>query len=632
MNKIVCTCISVLVLISCNNSSNKLTIALNEAGDNKNEIKKVLDFYKVNPKDSLKYKAAVFLIENMPYRNSYKPLKGFENAFDSISKYPMNNSRKEVFRKIFDSISKKVNLKEPVLVPDIKFLNSKYLIQNIELSFMSWNKIPKNKRASFEEFCNYILPYKNGNEPIEEYAREKLITKYSWVYKSLKSKVPLRTIVDSITSEFGHSSIENMGDYYPQPLSISQVEKTRVGTCDDGVNYVINVFKALGIISAKEMIPHWGNHYSLGHSWLYVKYGTEEYSTDVGGNVDLKTKYIGESIPKVYREAYKQQDNYVFTPFSQDVTAQYVPTMNASITKIFDTPDSQPLLCVFDVNNTWKPVSLGKHIDKHYVYKDIGVNVLYLACVQNNNDLIPINYPFYIDKTKQIHFFKPSKSLINSAPLLRKYGLSSPKSTRNIDWINGLNECVFQGAKNIDFKNAKTLYQISNFKSTHINVVKLDIKNKFNYVRFYSNKKEAYLAKVAFYDNNGKELIGDIFEKNNTVSKWIQGAFDDNPLSFSGGKEVSLGFVFNKPKQIGSIQFQVRNDDNHINIGNQYELFYWDKKWKTLGRQTAKDTVLYYDTPVNSLLWLRNLTKGREEHVFYIDKNKKQRWLGFYNY
>lgn len=631
MNKFLYQIILLLIFTSCKNHSDSLSKALNEAGENRCEIEKVLDFYKRKTSDSLKYKAAVFLIENMPNRKSYKYLAGFENAFESMRKYPMNDTRKEMFRKIFDSVSQKVSLKNVELIADIEFLTSNYLINNIELSFESWNKLPRNKRGSFEEFCEYVLPYKSGSEPIEKNTREKLIKKYSWVYEKLKNKTSLKKITDSITAEFGHSSITNMADYYPQSLSISQVEDSKVGTCDDGVNYIVNVFRSLGIICAKEMIPHWGNHYSLGHSWIYVKYGTEEYSTDVQGSVDLKAQYIGESIPKVFRERYSRQDQYTFSPFSQDVTTQYTPTININIANIFETQNSKPLLCVFDVDNTWKAVSSGRYNNQYYTFDAIGINVLYMIGIQNNNLITPVNYPFYIDKKKEIHSFKPFKSIISST-LLRKYGFSSPKSTRNIDWINNLNGCVFQGANNINFSDAVTIHKISNFKSTQLNEVKIINKKKFKYVRFYSNDKESYLAKLSFQNSKGEHLKGTVFEKNNSVVKWIKGAFDENPLSFSGGKDVSLGFKFNTPTEIHSIQFQVRNDNNHINIGNQYELFYWNKKWISLGRKTAKDTVLYYSIPQNSLLWLRNHTEGKEEHVFTIDKYKHQQWLGFDNF
>lgn len=101
---------------------------------------------------------------------------------------------------------------------------------------------------------------------------------------------------------------------------------------------------------------------------------------------------------------------------------------------------------------------------------------------------------------------------------------------------------------------------------------------------------------------------------------------------FLVGKILRWVWKFDKPKTIGSIKFQSRNDDNHINIGEDYELFYWNKGWRSLGIQRAKDTVLYYDAPENALLWLQNRTKGKEEHVFVIDENRKQKWLGFDNY
>ncbi|WNH11424.1 hypothetical protein [Thalassobellus suaedae] len=113
--------------------------------------------------------------------------------------------------------------------------------------------------------------------------------------------------------------------------------------------------------------------------------------------------------------------------------------------------------------------------------------------------------------------------------------------------------------------------------------------------------------------------------------EWGDGVFDDYPLTFSGGKDFTLGLKLEEPTSIGFIEFQVRNDDNHINIGEEYELFYWDRDWKSLGRQTAKDTVLFYNAPANALFWLRNHTKGNEEHVFTIDENKRQWWLSFDN-
>ncbi|CAD0005509.1 hypothetical protein [Flavobacterium chungangense] len=624
--------ILLLTLLSCSKNSSPLSQALEMAADNRQELQNVLDLYSKNSSDSLRYKAAEFLIENMPGHNSEKKINGFNSAFDSISNYPMNDYRKAVFRKILDSVSKETDTNKAKLLPDINTINSKYLINNINLAFNAWNKIPKQKRASFDDFCNFILPYKNSDEPISENSRKELALKYSWVPKLLNEGKSLRYVVDSITREFDFQIIIEIRTFYPQTLSINEVEKSRFGLCDDGVNYFVNVFRSLGIISARDMTPHWGNHPALGHSWLYVKYGNEEYSTDVVGNIDLKKEYIGESLPKVMRKTYSLQQNYIYAPNLKDVTSTYVPTVKINIDKLFSTSSTKPVLCVFDVNDQWKAISFGQNHDNNFTFNDVGINVLYMAASLENNTVIPINYPFFIDSSKKIHFFKPDKSTYNSSILLRKCGLSSPKNRRIIDWIKNLNQGVFQGSDTKDFKNAITLYNISNFNSTHIQTVKVKSVKKFKYVRFYSNKKETYLSLLAFYNVDGENLDGEVVKINNRKFKWENGAFDNDPLSFSGGKDFSLGLHFLKPQLIGSIAFQVRNDNNHINTGEKYELFYWQKGWKTLGKQTAKDTTLYYNTPKNSLLWLKNYSTGKEEHIFYIDKKHKQRWLGFDNY
>ena len=53
-------------------ASSLLETALQQAGKNRAELEKVLLCYQANPADSLKYKAACFLIENMPYYTYYK--------------------------------------------------------------------------------------------------------------------------------------------------------------------------------------------------------------------------------------------------------------------------------------------------------------------------------------------------------------------------------------------------------------------------------------------------------------------------------------------------------------------------------------------------------------------------------
>jgi hypothetical protein len=53
----------------------QLEQAITLAGDNRFELGKVLHHYSQSPVDSLEYRVAVFLIENMPYSNMQNILK-----------------------------------------------------------------------------------------------------------------------------------------------------------------------------------------------------------------------------------------------------------------------------------------------------------------------------------------------------------------------------------------------------------------------------------------------------------------------------------------------------------------------------------------------------------------------------
>lgn len=621
-----------IIVISCSNHTDS------RAGvylDNSKEIEKVLKEYNTKPSDSLKYKAAIFLLDNMLHHSYREPNKDYDYIFDKLVSYKDKKQRNYVFFKMLDSVK---NLNEFSINPrmlDIETLDSDFVINNIELAFMAWYKIPVSKRASFDDFCNYILPYRSTNEPIEKGVRKKLFEKYSWVYPKLNNGTDLKFIVDSIKSQFDFTPNWQFGNYYKSPLSISQIEKAKIGVCDDGVNYLVNVFRAIGIVSAKDVTNQWGNNPSRGHSWLYTRYGEEEYATGPEINdKNLLIEFKGATIPKVNRIGYKYQAGLALSPYAIDVTNEYVETLDVNIKNEFNLYNSDPKLCVFNVDKGWNPVVSGVATgEDNFSFKNIGYNnVLYMAGTNGEDGMEAINYPFCINNQEEIHYFKPKDSIIPSVALTRKIGLTTYLRRFKLSWQKQVNRGFFEVANNPKFVNANVVHKITNYKGTHSKKILLNLKEKHEFIRFNSRGKHLpFLAELKFYDSNMKQIIPNVINESNIMKQQGYEVLDGNPLTFAGGKNFEIKLKFDKPEFIGAIEFQPRNDDNHINIGERYELFYWDRKWKTLGEQKATDTVLYYDIPENALLWLRNLTKGKEEHVFYIDSNKKQHWIGFDN-
>lgn len=75
-----------LALMSCNDTVDD---SLKLAGDNRHELEKVLAYFEDN-ENPLKYEAACFLIENMPYHGTFygKDLEKYIRAYDVMGTEP----------------------------------------------------------------------------------------------------------------------------------------------------------------------------------------------------------------------------------------------------------------------------------------------------------------------------------------------------------------------------------------------------------------------------------------------------------------------------------------------------------------------------------------------------------------
>ncbi len=165
--------------------SQKLNWALSQTKTNKQELLKAITYFN-KKRDSIKIKSVIFLIENMPIHKSYNyywadnnnsRIKFSELAFDSYSK--VENA--------LDSISKIHGNLHPVIniYRDIDSITSELLIENVENAVDTWRS-GIHKNCSFENFCEYILPYRTSIEPLQNW-RKLYRKKFEWVTDSLKT-------------------------------------------------------------------------------------------------------------------------------------------------------------------------------------------------------------------------------------------------------------------------------------------------------------------------------------------------------------------------------------------------------------------------------------------------------------
>lgn len=160
--KTILVCVGFLCLLgSCDSN---IETSLECAGDNRQEIDVVLDHFKNDP-NPLKYEAAKFLIENMPYHHTFKgnAVERFNELYLNTSKEALN-IRTEFFNKNADSIKSSI---PPVY--DIMTMKAEYLIKTIDDACDMWCNSPWHKMYDKEIFFDYVLPYRIEHEPLSDW-------------------------------------------------------------------------------------------------------------------------------------------------------------------------------------------------------------------------------------------------------------------------------------------------------------------------------------------------------------------------------------------------------------------------------------------------------------------------------
>lgn len=157
--------ISIHLLYFCNPISyHDINHVLVFAKTNRLELEKVLTHYQ---HDSLKLEITCFLILNMPGHGSYtrKNIEVFYAGLDSLLSFPMNtDSCKATVNQLIEHKNVLIGLKWQ---EDIHTIKVDFLINNIDRAFEAWQQEPFAKQLNFDEFCEYILPYRTDNEPLE---------------------------------------------------------------------------------------------------------------------------------------------------------------------------------------------------------------------------------------------------------------------------------------------------------------------------------------------------------------------------------------------------------------------------------------------------------------------------------
>ena len=642
-------------LIVLEGSITPLEIALQSAGNSRNELEKVLLYYRENSSDSLKYRAVCFLIVNMPFYSylSGKQLENYKSYYSWLKK-----SKGKSPEQVADSVKKFFGpIVNMVRKRDILEIDSAYLCHNIEWAFKVWKEQPWGKNISFDMFCEYILPYRIDDEPLA-YWREMYYEKYNSLLDSLRMSNTLdkedpvvaasylierlldkEHIFTSVTpTSFGH-----IGPEYVQYLS---------GSCREVTDFCVYLFRALGIPCAIDFIPMSGSG-SAGHFWLVTwdKNG-EDYKMDFPEPLQLVRKswwYAMDMSAKMYRYTFSVnrgvyesmaaygEELYPFwrLPKFKDVThgyAQYYKKeMKIPSERIYkEKRDGKIAYLCLSSRDRWIPVDWTEYDRNNLVFRNLKKSSIMRVATYENGSLHFVTDPFIVDGwTNKSHYYSAGGEK-QDVVLYAKSNIDTENLFRD-RMIGG----VFEGSNRADFADKDTLFLIQSKPYRLRTVVKSWSDKKYRYLRYVGPENASCnVAEIAFYEPNDTialkgKVLGTPGCSQQDGSHEYTNAFDGKTWTSFDYIEPTGGWTgldAGKEVQVDRIVYTPRNRDNYIRPGDTFELFYCDGDWKSAGMMIATtDSLVYRNIPKDVLLLLRNHTRGVDERIF-VYENGTQAW------
>lgn len=597
----------------------QLETILDASGNNRIELQKALSFFE---KGSLKYKAMVYLIKNMPYHIS------FEN----------NHSNRQIKRY------------------DIKNITASYLINTINESFDIWGRAPWSNEIDFKSFCQYLLPYKIDCEPIVEW-KNAFNKKYSFLIRGItRQEEAFDSVFHYLKQHFKVK--DNKNAYEADVLTLDTLMG---GDCRERALHMVYVMRSLGIPAVLDYTPFWANQGTNAHYWVSLvskSKGIYTIGRDSANYIDgvyepLKYHINYQEYPycidslkkiaKVYRITYNiirswneitsnSIPTFMKKCYSIDVTSEYHNLTSNNIVPVKTKKNIPLYVCTFQQEKGWQPIGKAQRLNKYQV--DVGPLIhdnMIIIATYCDGTVIPLSNPFMISHNTSPKDYSPQLDFLHKIILYRKYLVNSRWPNRWGDLIG----TTIETSDDEYFNNGvKKVHEINKMPVEKYLAVIKTVNKK--YVRILPEKgKYPVPAEIDLFNSNcdlipksdyriyaiGKGLTGDTIP-----IKWLK----DNDYSTTFYKQFPywLGIELSKCKyNVSAIQIVLWNDLNRIEPYHLYELFYFDGEWRSLGKKKAdSDSLEFYNVPKNAVLLLRDYSNGKEERIFTYEHDKQLWW------
>lgn len=604
----------------------------------------VLEHY---AKDTLKYRAALFLVDNM--KGHRAPTGAAINDYKlQIKQNGKADDIKQLQKQWYTSLKKGAIIN----VPDSTIITNAYLIKNIDEAWKTWKESAWKDDVDFDCFCKYILPYRINEENIGDEWRIPLHKQYGGLVNGIKDiKRAFAIVRDSV---FKNIALSNpYCEYDLDPITCNIIGKAE---CNQRCLLLVAVLRALGIPAVIDGTPMWADYSNKGHAWvaMVLKNGDTytvcekdsiarqfnpidaseflpRYKIKPEDKCPYDIKYTKTPI-KIYRICYdsvnainENTPKILASPFIKDVSQSYGLT---SKIKMSVNTNDDVYLCAFLSGSDWAPVAKCTPINGEVTFHNVGKNTVCVLAKNRDNGREIISAPFLVSDNGIEKYFIPSQKKL-TLHITRKYPLCS-YTTDTWGYMKG---GVFEGSNIKDFSVRDTLATI-NTMPYGMTTVNVNSKKKYRYLRYkapYNNRSS--MAELQFYRKGtadeelllaGRYIVNGVDEAN--IMKVFDGNTSTICRALSVGYTIGIDLGENNESSVDIIKYCPSTDLNFVEPGHLYELYYFDKDWILAKRIYSKENkLIFHDMPQNALFLLKDRSGGKEERIFeYV--NGKQIW------
>lgn len=568
-----------IIYSACSHHS---TIIPKEAGDNRGELERVLSYYEHRDTSRQKLNAAKFLIENMHWHYS--------------------RERDSIFS-------------------DAAILDSEFLIAHIDHAYNNWEKSPYAQGLSFDEFVEYLLPYRasqgfgcNVNAAdrkqwlIEHIGLPDTINSLEgWIQHYNRSIRQLR-IAGGKTNARYRSGLDDL------------LHEDFTDCADKAVQACLNL-RAIGIPCVVEHNLGYrtfkAHHY---HCAVWDAANKQWIKFDAEGIRDYPGvgDWTSPELLNLYRETYAPQPEAPYkngaymphgfkTPCIKDVT-HHIVSIQVPITKMPESPI--PYLSTFHrESGGLQPFTYGTINKGEAQFAHVVPTVWYVVTAYPNGRETILSNPFLVNEDGSIVYldFEGNKNETETISLTRKY----PIKDRLVKRAQTLIGTTIVGANKPDFSDGRVLWTLNKLPEPKILNYPFLRVGAYQYYQLRT-PSACEVSELEWLSNSQKIAAIDSSNK-----------IYDGDMTTAPTDSTCITLILDVPKAITSVNLAPINADNAVKSGHRYELYRWVNKegWQlhAAGR-AASDSINFTNAPREALFWLKDATMGQEEMpMFYKD-------------